>query len=183
MHVSIYRYGFHKINKSPRGQRGSNENEIWEFSHVKFQYGRPDLLEGIKRKAMDSELLRRETGDIQASFVQVQLSQSDLLQQFKVLQDNFSNLLQSFEVLRKTQLQQQIIIRRLMETTEERNHKAQHLHPNVLVNTPQWQYSNSDTSVSVMCPIQNVNITDFDMHCLPPSPAPSNSLSHHSSIT
>ncbi|KAI8075048.1 HSF-type DNA-binding-domain-containing protein, partial [Gongronella butleri] len=43
-------YGFHKINKSPRGQRGNNENEIWEFSHAKFQYGRTDLLEDIRRK-------------------------------------------------------------------------------------------------------------------------------------
>ncbi|KAI8981822.1 HSF-type DNA-binding-domain-containing protein, partial [Mycotypha africana] len=43
-------YGFHKINKSPRGQRGNNENEIWEFSHPKFQHSRSDLLKDIKRK-------------------------------------------------------------------------------------------------------------------------------------
>ncbi|CAO3644964.1 unnamed protein product [Mucor fragilis] len=108
-------YGFHKINKSPRGQRGNNENEIWEFSHPKFQRGRPDILEDIKRKAMDSELLRRETGDIHASFAMVQLSQADLLQQFRVLQENFANLLQGFEEMKKVQLQQQIIIRKLAE--------------------------------------------------------------------
>jgi hypothetical protein len=108
-------YGFHKINKSPRGQRGNNENEIWEFSHPKFQRGRPDILEDINRKAMDSEILRRETGDIHASFAMVQLSQADLLQQFRVLQENFANLLQGFEVMKKVQLQQQIIIRRLAE--------------------------------------------------------------------
>ncbi|ORZ25204.1 HSF-type DNA-binding-domain-containing protein, partial [Absidia repens] len=60
-------YGFHKISKSPRGQRAT-ENEIWEFSHPKLIRGRPDLLKDIKRKAMDSEMVRRETGDIQASF-------------------------------------------------------------------------------------------------------------------
>ncbi|KAI8991716.1 HSF-type DNA-binding-domain-containing protein [Mycotypha africana] len=106
-------YGFHKINKSPRGQRGNNENEIWEFSHPKFQRGRLDLLEDIKRKAMDSELLRRETGDIHASFAMVQLSQADLLQQFRVLQENFTNLIQGFEEMKRVQLQQQIMIRRL----------------------------------------------------------------------
>jgi hypothetical protein len=111
-------YGFHKINKSPRGQRGNNENEIWEFSHTKFQRGRPDILEDIKRKAMDSELLRRETGDIHASFAMVQLSQADLLQQFRVLQENFSNLLQGFEEMKKVQLQQQIIIKKLSERQE-----------------------------------------------------------------
>ncbi|CAO3636553.1 unnamed protein product [Mucor hiemalis] len=108
-------YGFHKINKSPRGQRGNNENEIWEFSHPKFQHGRSDILKDIKRKAMDSELLRRETGDIHASFAMLQMSQADLLQQFYILQDNFSSLLQGFEESKKVQLQQQIIIRQLAE--------------------------------------------------------------------
>lgn len=108
-------YGFHKINKSPRGQRGNNKNEIWEFSHTNFQRGRADLLEEIKRKSMESELLRRETGSIHASFAMVQLSQADLLQQFHVLQKNFANLLQSFEGMKKTQLQQQIIIKKLAE--------------------------------------------------------------------
>ncbi|SAM08935.1 hypothetical protein [Absidia glauca] len=168
-------YGFHKINKSLRGQRGSNENEIWEFSHGKFIYGRPDLLEGIKRKAMDSELLRRETGDIQASFARVQLSQSDLLQQFNILQDNFSTLLQSFEELKKTQLQQQIILRRLAETSED---KPQLTHPNVLVTSPQWQYHNNNAAVTSMYPIENMNMAHLEMPCMPPSPAPSNSLGH-----
>jgi hypothetical protein len=64
---------------------------------------------------MDSELLRRETGDIHAAFAMLQMSQADLLQQFYILQDNFSNLLQGFEETKKVQLQQQIIIRQLAE--------------------------------------------------------------------
>jgi len=108
-------YNFHKINKSPRGQRGINENEIWEFSHPKFQHGHPELLKEIKRKAMDSELLRREAGDIHASFAMLQMSQADLLQQFHILQNNFSHLLQGFEETKKIQLQQQSIIRQLAE--------------------------------------------------------------------
>jgi hypothetical protein len=64
---------------------------------------------------MDSELLRRETGDIHASFAMLQMSQADLLQQFYILQDNFSNLLQGFEETKKVQLQQQAIISQLAE--------------------------------------------------------------------
>ncbi|KAI8138402.1 hypothetical protein BJV82DRAFT_545864, partial [Fennellomyces sp. T-0311] len=86
-------YGFHKINKSPRGQRG-NENEIWEFSHPQFQRNRSDLLKDIRRKAMDSEVLRRETGDMHAFFSMLQVSQADLQRQFQALQESFSNLLQ-----------------------------------------------------------------------------------------
>lgn len=109
------RYGFHKINKSPRGQRGSNEYEVWEFSHKNFQRDNPTLLEDIKRKTMDSELLRRENGDVHASLATMQQYQADLLRQFKALQENYSNLLQNMEEMKKTQDQQQATIRKLLD--------------------------------------------------------------------
>ncbi|KAI7887401.1 winged helix DNA-binding domain-containing protein [Lichtheimia hyalospora FSU 10163] len=107
-------YGFHKINKSPRGQRG-NENEIWEFSHPQFQQQRPDLLKEIRRKAMDSEVLRRETGDMHMFFSMLQVSQADLQRQFQALQTSFSNLLQGFEETRKMQMQQQFLLKQLAD--------------------------------------------------------------------
>lgn len=108
------RYGFHKINKSPRGQRG-NENDIWEFSHPQFQQQRPDLLKEIRRKAMDSEVLRRETGDMHMFFSMLQVSQADLQRQFQALQTSFSNLLQGFEETRKMQMQQQFLLKQLAD--------------------------------------------------------------------
>ncbi|KAL5536721.1 hypothetical protein ACEPAF_544 [Sanghuangporus sanghuang] len=59
-------YGFHKINRTPRGGRtssgsgqisgsGSADQQVWEFSHHKFLRGRPDLLDEIKRKALDPD--------------------------------------------------------------------------------------------------------------------------------
>ncbi|KAA1118883.1 hypothetical protein PGT21_009300 [Puccinia graminis f. sp. tritici] len=48
-------YGFHKVNKTPRGQRGNDNSAAWEFVHPKFHRGRPDLLEQIRRKTLDSE--------------------------------------------------------------------------------------------------------------------------------
>jgi hypothetical protein len=107
-------YGFHKVNKSARGQRGS-EHEIWEFFHPQFRRGQPELLKDIKRKAMDSELLKRETGDYHQVFSVLQLSQTDLQRQFQALQTSFSNLLQGFEDTRKMQLQQQIMLRQIAE--------------------------------------------------------------------
>ncbi|SAM04691.1 hypothetical protein [Absidia glauca] len=107
-------YGFHKISKSPRGQR-SNDKEIWEFSHTKFIRGRSDLLKDIKRKSMDSETLRRETGDIQAAFSMLQMSQSDLLQQFYTLQESFTALFNGLEESRRVQQQQQQQIKQLFE--------------------------------------------------------------------
>ncbi|ORZ03166.1 hypothetical protein BCR43DRAFT_38230 [Syncephalastrum racemosum] len=107
-------YGFHKVNKSARGQRGS-EHEIWEFFHPQFRRGQPELLKDIKRKAMDSELLKRETGDYHQVFSMLQLSQTDLQRQFQALQTSFSNLLQGFEDTRKMQLQQQIMLRQIAE--------------------------------------------------------------------
>ncbi|KDN47099.1 hypothetical protein RSAG8_03876, partial [Rhizoctonia solani AG-8 WAC10335] len=54
-------YGFHKINKTPRSQRTSQDNQTWEFSHPKFLKGRVDLLDQIKRKALDNEPPGRNT--------------------------------------------------------------------------------------------------------------------------
>ncbi|CDO69686.1 hypothetical protein BN946_scf184851.g74 [Trametes cinnabarina] len=48
-------YGFHKINRTPRAQRTSADVQTWEFSHHKFLRGRPDLLEEIKRKALEPD--------------------------------------------------------------------------------------------------------------------------------
>ena len=47
-------YGFHKCNKTPRGQKSQPEHQVWEFSHPKFLKDRPDLLDDIKRKVFDS---------------------------------------------------------------------------------------------------------------------------------
>jgi heat shock transcription factor len=73
-------YGFHKVNKAscvsasaywcssrcqqtPRSQsqRTSQDNQTWEFSHPKFLKGRVDLLDQIKRKALDNEPPGRNT--------------------------------------------------------------------------------------------------------------------------
>jgi hypothetical protein len=48
-------YGFHKINRTPRSQRTSTDAQTWEFSHHKFLRGRPDLLDEIKRKALEPD--------------------------------------------------------------------------------------------------------------------------------
>ena len=46
-------YGFTKINRTPWSQRRSTDP--WEFSHHKFLRGRADLLDEIKRKALDPD--------------------------------------------------------------------------------------------------------------------------------
>ncbi|KAI6028798.1 hypothetical protein F5J12DRAFT_807770 [Pisolithus orientalis] len=48
-------YGFHKINRTPRAQRTSTSSQTWEFSHPKFLRERPDLLDTIKRKALEAD--------------------------------------------------------------------------------------------------------------------------------
>ncbi|KAJ7230570.1 HSF-type DNA-binding-domain-containing protein [Mycena pura] len=48
-------YGFHKINRTPRAQRTTSDAQTWEFSHHKFLRARPDLLDEIKRKALEPD--------------------------------------------------------------------------------------------------------------------------------
>jgi hypothetical protein len=47
--------------QTPRSQRTSQDNQTWEFSHPKFLKGRVDLLDQIKRKALDNEPPGRNT--------------------------------------------------------------------------------------------------------------------------
>ncbi|KAI8973787.1 HSF-type DNA-binding-domain-containing protein [Mycotypha africana] len=95
-------YGFHKVNKSPRGHRTLAENQIWEFSHSKFLRGRTDLLDDIKRKSIESDTVRRET-DLHAHLTMLQMSQSDMLQQIHQLYSSFSHMMREFYKSKKQQ--------------------------------------------------------------------------------
>ncbi|KZT68659.1 hypothetical protein DAEQUDRAFT_313923 [Daedalea quercina L-15889] len=68
-------YGFHKINRTPRAQRTSADVQTWEFSHHKFLRGRPDLLEEIKRKALEPDPATKHRvelpGEVAAQLAQV----------------------------------------------------------------------------------------------------------------
>ncbi|CAG8508898.1 8745_t:CDS:2 [Paraglomus occultum] len=121
----LYKYGFHKVNKSPRGHRTLAENQIWEFSHTKFLRGRPDLLDDIKRKAMESETLRRETGDLHAQLTMMQVSQADLMQQLAQLQENFTEVIRELSDTKRKQSIQQQCMKSMWEIMQQQGISAQ----------------------------------------------------------
>ncbi|CAG8496667.1 1742_t:CDS:2, partial [Acaulospora morrowiae] len=117
-------YGFHKVNKSPRGHRTLAENQIWEFSHAKFLRGRPDLLDDIKRKAMESETLRRETGDLHALIAMMQVAQNELTQQIRQLQENFAEVMRDLTETKKKQTIQQVWMKNMVEYISQQHGTA-----------------------------------------------------------
>ncbi|KAK9709492.1 hypothetical protein K7432_008999 [Basidiobolus ranarum] len=114
-------YGFHKVNKSPRGHRTLAENQIWEFSHPKFLRGRPDLLDDIKRKSMESETLRRETGDLHAHITMMQVAQSDMMQQLANLQQNLSEVVRELSDTKRKQDMQQQMMKNMFDYIQQQN--------------------------------------------------------------
>ncbi|KAJ2547205.1 hypothetical protein EV175_005313 [Coemansia sp. RSA 1933] len=120
-------YGFHKVNKSPRGHRTMAENQIWEFSHPKFIRDRPDLLDQIKRKTMESESLRREAGDLHANFVMLQVSHTDLVKRVHHLQENLSEVIRELAETRKKQASQENVIRQLLQSLKQNSTNNIHL--------------------------------------------------------
>ncbi|KAG0230611.1 hypothetical protein BGX31_005798 [Mortierella sp. GBA43] len=108
-------YGFHKVNKSPRGHRTLAENQIWEFSHQKFLRGRQDMLDDIKRKAMESDSMRRDGGDLPAHMAVIQASQSELLQHVTQLQENFAEVVRELGETRRKQAAQQQLLKGLLD--------------------------------------------------------------------
>jgi len=73
------RYGFHKVNKTPRGYKVAQENQVWEFSHTKFIRHRPDLLDEIKRRQGDIDFIRE--GDLATHMGLMQVQQNDIMKQ------------------------------------------------------------------------------------------------------
>lgn len=114
-------YGFHKVNKSPRGHRTLAENQIWEFSHTKFLRDRPDLLDDIKRKTMETDTVRRETGDLHAHLAMMQVSQSDMLQQINHLYDNFRQIVKELYETRQKQESHHKLVKNIMQYISQQN--------------------------------------------------------------
>lgn len=105
------RYGFHKVNKSPRGHRTLAENQIWEFSHIKFIKDRPDLLDEIKRKSLETEnTTRRDHGDIHSHMAMIQVSQSEMVQQLRRLQEKFTQVVVELQETKSRQAKQQYVL-------------------------------------------------------------------------
>ncbi|KAI8584711.1 hypothetical protein K450DRAFT_267363 [Umbelopsis ramanniana AG] len=109
-------YGFHKINKTPRNQKSMTKDQVWEFSHPQFLRGRPDLLDGIKRKAMDNDMYRREAGDMYGQISMLQVSQADIFKQLSQLQLTVSQLSQQLNQSLTAQSDQANLIKSMMES-------------------------------------------------------------------
>ncbi|CDH57593.1 related to heat shock factor protein 4 [Lichtheimia corymbifera JMRC:FSU:9682] len=119
-------YGFHKVNKSPRGHRALAENQIWEFSHSKFLRGRGDLLDEIKRKALETDTGRRDQNDLNTQMAVMQVAQSDMMQQLAHLQENFSQVVRELaDTRRRQQSQQQMLKQMLQHMTQQQGASLQ----------------------------------------------------------
>ncbi|CAO0796067.1 unnamed protein product [Mucor circinelloides] len=121
-------YGFHKVNKSPRGHRTLAENQIWEFSHPKFLKDRPDILDEIKRKSLETEnTTRRDHGDINSHMAMMQVSQSEMVQQLVRLQDNFSQVVRELAETKSRQNKQYQMLKSMMEFISNRQQEESQL--------------------------------------------------------
>ncbi|KAL1929681.1 hypothetical protein VTP01DRAFT_1819 [Rhizomucor pusillus] len=139
-------YGFHKVNKSPRGHRTLAENQIWEFSHPKFLRNRADLLDDIKRKAMESsDTVRREAGDLHAHMAMMQVAQSDMMQQIGHLFENFNQLVKELAETRRKQADQLQMMKDMAQYISQ--HNGGHLPPEL--NIEQFDHSKQDRPPSI----------------------------------
>jgi hypothetical protein len=92
------------------------KDQVWEFSHPQFLRGRSDLLDGIKRKAMDTDMYRREAGDMYGQISMLQVAQADIFKQLSQLQLTVSQLSQQLGQSLTAQGDQANLIKVMMET-------------------------------------------------------------------
>ncbi|KAI8578162.1 hypothetical protein K450DRAFT_248410 [Umbelopsis ramanniana AG] len=149
-------YGFHKINKTARGQgqRTSTENHIWKFSHPSFLRDRPDLLDGIKRKAMEQETSRRDASDLSSSMLQMQQAQHEILGKLTQLQSALDRATQELKETKASQSTQEIHITGMVAFLQQQfgpiNFQAQQVYtdqheqpPPIFITSPDSNSANS----------------------------------------
>jgi hypothetical protein len=96
------------------------ENQIWEFSHPKFIKDRPDLLDEIKRKSLETET-RRDGGDINSHMAVMQVSHSEMMQQLAHLQKSFTQVVQELAETKEKQNRQQQYLKTMMDFLSQRH--------------------------------------------------------------
>ena len=116
-------YGFHKVNKLPRGTKPTSTSATlpaspearlqFEFSHPKFLRDCPDLSEHIKRKSLENEIIRRETCDLSAQLQLMHVSQQEMMHQLREMQSVVMELVQEFQDCKRCQGVDRQIIRGL----------------------------------------------------------------------
>ncbi|KAI7887027.1 hypothetical protein K492DRAFT_121781 [Lichtheimia hyalospora FSU 10163] len=107
-----HRYGFCKVNKSPRGHRSLvDERQVWEFSHSSFIRGRPELVDSIRRKTLDHN--ESKIADNQ-SMAMLQVNHSNISQQIVQLQSNCNQVMQELAETRRRQDMHQKLMKDMM---------------------------------------------------------------------
>ncbi|SAL96345.1 hypothetical protein [Absidia glauca] len=164
-------YGFHKVNKSPRGHRTLAENQIWEFSHPKFMRDRHDLLDEIKRKALETDNSRRDSSDVGSHLSMMQMTQSDIVQQLGRLQENFDQVVQELAETKQRQTAQQELMKTMMEFLSQRQGAQFQIPSDFDMNKPSAAPSSTtapDQPPSILITSPDVgNSTSMDNYYLP----------------
>ncbi|KAI9268025.1 HSF-type DNA-binding-domain-containing protein [Phascolomyces articulosus] len=115
-------YGFHKVNKSPRGHRTLAENQIWEFSHPRFLRNRHDLLDDIKRKAIEADTSRgRDNRDLHSHMTMMQVTHSDMMQRINHLFENFNELVKELAETKQKQASQEELMKNMLQFISQQN--------------------------------------------------------------
>ncbi|CEG67196.1 hypothetical protein CU097_008562 [Rhizopus azygosporus] len=157
-------YGFHKVNKSPRGHRTLAENQIWEFSHPKFIKDRPDLLDEIKRKSIETTNVNDKKDNTMMTMIQV--SQSELMQRMTKLQQTYHQLKKELEETKYNQSRQLHLLKQIIDFIYQRH--------GIQISLPLELLSSSDNSNQPSTPSIFITSHDFIDSLAPTTPTPTN---------
>ncbi|KAJ3023151.1 hypothetical protein HKX48_004092 [Thoreauomyces humboldtii] len=159
-------YGFSKLNKSPRGARTASENQVWEFSHPKFARDRPQLLDDIKRKSVETEAYKRDASDLHGQIQLMHLNQIDMMAQLQRVEDSYMELHRDFVESQRKQVMLQQAMRNMMEFVKQNYALAPAMSPHSEASP---SFSPYQLPVSQVPPLSQ----------RPPQPLPGTSIQNH----
>lgn len=110
-------YGFHKLNRSPRGMRADGSVQTWEFSHPKFTRDFPDLMNEIRRSTSEPEISYKSPSlelDSSNTLSLLQSQQSEILCRVQNLTSELSQVKKELSESRRILSIQQKVIRKII---------------------------------------------------------------------
>ncbi|CAO3689072.1 unnamed protein product [Rhizopus microsporus] len=138
---------------------------IWEFSHSKFIKDRPDLLDEIKRKSIETTNVNDKKDNTMMTMIQV--SQSELMQRMNKLQQTYHQLKKELEETKYNQSRQLHLLKQIIDFIYQRH--------GIQINLPlELLSSSSDNSNQPSTPSIFITSHDFIDSLAPTTPTPTN---------
>ncbi|KAI9294960.1 winged helix DNA-binding domain-containing protein [Neoconidiobolus thromboides FSU 785] len=130
-------YGFHKVNRSPRGHRSDPAFQTWEFSHKLFVRDKLEQINDIKRTTndADSSMKNSPSPDIHSQVALMYSQQKEMVNTIHSMSNEILQLRRELSEANRVQQVQQQVIRKITNHLQNINSSSNNNNNNNINNS------------------------------------------------